>query len=291
MNEKRSEVSLVENRLGTRIFIIPTPELETPNFQIRRLKAEEVAEIQQVPSYKIVRQEPEPEQDYSTPERLKEVAAVGLEQMQTIAPPEVKKTEEPGRFKTFLGKLFGTDQEVVVEEKEKPSPSSQTRKQPSSGGRGNRSRRGGQSRRSNRPQSAQRQQPKKSESTLGQTGGEADGQKPRGQGRAKQSSANRQNRGSRSGRPSSGGARQSSRGRSSGARGRQSNPAGEATADTAKRSEQVADSRTDNPEKTVNTKTAVNEKPESTKPGNDVPQQQVESPGAAAVVEDSVKAG
>jgi ribonuclease E len=291
LNEKRSEVSLVENRLGTRIFIIPTPELETPNFQIRRLRAEEVAEIQQIPSYKIVRQEPEPQQDYSTPERLKEVAAVGLEQMQTTAPPEVRKTEERGRFKTFLGKLFGTEQEVVVEEKEKPAPSAQIRKQPSSGGRGNRSRRGGQTRRSNRPQSAQRQQPKKSESASGQTGGEADGQKPRGQGRAKQSSANRPNRGSRSGGSSSGGARQSSRGRSSGARGRQSNPVSEATADTAQRSEQVADSRPDNPEKTVNTKTAGNEKPDSAKPGNDAPQQQVESPGAAAMVEGSVKSG
>jgi ribonuclease E len=298
LNEKRSEVSLVENRLGTRIFIIPTPAIETPNFEIRRLRSEEVAEIQQVPSYQIERQEPEQQQDYSTPARLKEVAAVGLEQVQTTAPPVVSKPEEPGIIKSFLGKLFGSEKQEAVEEKEKQAAPVPARRQPSSGGgRNNRSRRGGQNRRpgGGRPQGAQKS--KNPDSAPAQKSEESDNQKPRGQGRSRSSSGNRSNRGNRSGSSSSGNPRQSSgRGRSSGSRNRRPNQSDDGNAASAPNAEKDAGNRTEKNDAPTKPQSAPSVKPDSVKPevakvANDAPPKAVESAGVATTAESSVKSG
>ena len=57
LNEKRHEVSLLENRLGTNITIVPTIELETPHFKIQRLRSEDLDEMPDLPSYKTQIQE------------------------------------------------------------------------------------------------------------------------------------------------------------------------------------------------------------------------------------------
>jgi len=57
LNEKRHEVSLLENRLGTNITIVPTIELETPHFKIQRLRSEDLDEMPNLPSYKTEIQE------------------------------------------------------------------------------------------------------------------------------------------------------------------------------------------------------------------------------------------
>src|SRR6185436_15193763 len=41
LNEKRMEVSSIESHICTPIMIIPTPELQTPHYHIRRLRREE----------------------------------------------------------------------------------------------------------------------------------------------------------------------------------------------------------------------------------------------------------
>lgn len=53
LNEKRFELSALESRVGTPIIIVPTPDLETPHFRIRRLRAEEFDTEAQIPSYDI----------------------------------------------------------------------------------------------------------------------------------------------------------------------------------------------------------------------------------------------
>lgn len=53
LNEKRFEITAIESRVGTPIFIIPTPELETPHFGIRRLRSDELEAEGNVLSYQI----------------------------------------------------------------------------------------------------------------------------------------------------------------------------------------------------------------------------------------------
>ncbi len=53
LNEKRFEISGIESRVGTPIVIVPTPDLETPHFRIRRLRAEELEAEGQIASYDI----------------------------------------------------------------------------------------------------------------------------------------------------------------------------------------------------------------------------------------------
>src|SRR3990170_485702 len=53
LNEKRMEITAVESRVGTPIMIIPTSELETPHYHIRRLRIDEYEAEADVPSYEI----------------------------------------------------------------------------------------------------------------------------------------------------------------------------------------------------------------------------------------------
>ncbi len=53
LNEKRFEITAIESRLGTSILIMPTPELETPHFRIKRLRSDELEAEGNVPSYEI----------------------------------------------------------------------------------------------------------------------------------------------------------------------------------------------------------------------------------------------
>ena len=221
LNEKRSEVSMVENRLGTRIVVIPTESLDTPNFQIRRLRAEELLEMEHTPSYMIQQQEQEPESDNIAPVRQQEVAAVGLEQVPTSTPPETRQETEPGLIKSFLGKLFSGNKDIQAEE-EPPSPPAQSPRQSPAPRRSPRNRRPGQSssRRSNQGQTRQRQQQtKQSDPAPAQKSEDSTSTSQRGRGRNKQSSSNRPNRGPRPAGDAAGRSRQSSRNRPANTKG------------------------------------------------------------------------
>lgn len=62
LNEKRMEVSAIESHIGTPIMVLPTPELQTPHYHIRRLRMEEYEKESDVPSYDIDIVEPEEEE-------------------------------------------------------------------------------------------------------------------------------------------------------------------------------------------------------------------------------------
>lgn len=59
LNEKRSAVSDIERNSGVRVLIIPNPHLETPHFEVIRLRDDEVEE-QSVSSYEIELDAPDP---------------------------------------------------------------------------------------------------------------------------------------------------------------------------------------------------------------------------------------
>ncbi|MEE8387150.1 MAG: Rne/Rng family ribonuclease [Acidiferrobacterales bacterium] len=53
LNEKRHELNSMESRLATPVYIIPTADMETPHYRIRRLRSEDVDSEEEIPSYKI----------------------------------------------------------------------------------------------------------------------------------------------------------------------------------------------------------------------------------------------
>ncbi|MGI9310038.1 MAG: Rne/Rng family ribonuclease, partial [bacterium] len=52
LNEKRHEVNQLESRLASRIIIIPSDELASPHFQIKRLRSDEMEALANTPSYR-----------------------------------------------------------------------------------------------------------------------------------------------------------------------------------------------------------------------------------------------
>lgn len=121
LNEKRQEISDIESRLGIPIIIVPSADLETPHYRIKRLKAEEL-EIERVaPSYLIPL-----ETDTSEPGRAPsaptfERPAVG--QLIPVSPSPSIPTNPPptnapnGLIRKILGRLLGGQTK-----KEAPAP-------------------------------------------------------------------------------------------------------------------------------------------------------------------------
>ena len=52
LNEKRHEVNQLESRLASRIVIIPSAQLSSPQFEIKRLRSDELEALSSVPSYR-----------------------------------------------------------------------------------------------------------------------------------------------------------------------------------------------------------------------------------------------
>ncbi len=146
LNEKRHEVNLIEKRLGTRVTIVPTRGLETPHFNIRRLRSEDLSSLPHVPSYQI-----EMEQDTASQESAErriyasaEVAVVDHNQLQSTAPPAPlpAQSARDGFFKRMLSIFTGTtagnpsSDEATADPTTTPRPNQSRRNAPTRQGRG-----------------------------------------------------------------------------------------------------------------------------------------------------------
>ncbi len=149
LNEKRHELNMIENRLGTQIFVIPTDELETPNFRIKRLRSEELAAMPIRPSYEIALElEDDDISSTQAREQPKQEAAVGMDHMQVAArPPLPSKPESQGLLRRWWDKLIASGKEepaVAASEATQPvrqgtparSAQGERRRRPGRGGRG-----------------------------------------------------------------------------------------------------------------------------------------------------------
>ena len=113
LNEKRYELSNIETRIGTPIYIIPTAELVTPHYRIRRLRSEEFEESMDTPSYELEMTEDEPgDAGYPTTPPPVEKAVVSDFTPATAAPmPSPRPVEESG-FMGIIKKMLGLGAEV-----------------------------------------------------------------------------------------------------------------------------------------------------------------------------------
>ncbi len=115
LNEKRFEVNQIENKLGTRIVLIPSPELHGSQFNVQRLRSEDLDSAENtLASHKIKIVSDEDRRGEYTMNRRSRKAAVSLDQIVTAAPPAPVATapaSEGGFFSRLLKKLSGDDAE------------------------------------------------------------------------------------------------------------------------------------------------------------------------------------
>ncbi len=143
LNEKRHEIGLLEQRLGNQVFMIPEKALHTPQYQIKRLRNEQLEDVVGQASYQIKMDEEDAEKIVKPVSRANEKAAVA-----EITPTSVVPTKKsPGFFARLVASLLGGSKQ-----KKPVKKSSQTqgrgRQQPqrrhSTSAQGGARRRGGQ---------------------------------------------------------------------------------------------------------------------------------------------------
>ena len=145
LNEKRSEIHNIEQRMGVQVVLIPNIHMETPNYNITRVRHDDAAEESTRPSYEMV----------ELPSESAEIIAAALEpkvvRLEAVvkgitpaspAPTSTEKVAEEkpslfGRFKSWLGKITEAQIEVA------PEPAARRDASRNMPRRGNRNVRGG----------------------------------------------------------------------------------------------------------------------------------------------------
>ncbi|HUT40273.1 MAG TPA: ribonuclease E [Gammaproteobacteria bacterium] len=118
LNEKRDLLAMLEARHKIAVMLIPTPALETPNFDIQRIRADEVGTGRQQASYDLAltREDVEAQAPFEDVRAEAEVPAV-----RAVAPPAPAPAPaptpvpaaagadaKPGLLKRVFGSLFGS---------------------------------------------------------------------------------------------------------------------------------------------------------------------------------------
>ncbi|WP_435216425.1 Rne/Rng family ribonuclease [Luminiphilus sp. nBUS_07] len=178
LNEKRSAVNDIENSSGVRVLIIPNPHMETPHFDVIRLRDDEVEETTTL-SYEVAIEAPDPiavRDEVSavpaapqplvrgvTPQGPAPVAAEPEETTQPAEPvntapkPAAEAPQKAGMLSRMWGALFApatTEEPNAAEENEAVATASEENPEPKENSNRQRRSRGGRNRtRSRRPES------------------------------------------------------------------------------------------------------------------------------------------
>ena len=118
LNEKRNAITKIELRTRVRIFILPDDSLETPNFEVMRLRDDSPEALSGQSSYEMAPEESEEVQPVSATRSLvREEAAVKTSNAERAAPPPEKtataasapalKKAQPSLFKGLVKSLVG----------------------------------------------------------------------------------------------------------------------------------------------------------------------------------------
>jgi ribonuclease E len=126
LNEKRDLLAMLEARHKIAVMLIPTPALETPNFDVQRIRADEAGTMRPQASYDLAmtREDVEAQQPLDDSRAEAEVPAV-----RTVSPPApapmapvaAPEPARPGLLKRVFGNLFGNSGDTV-----QPKPAERT---------------------------------------------------------------------------------------------------------------------------------------------------------------------
>jgi ribonuclease E len=134
LNEKRELLVGLESRHHVLVMLIPTPALETPGYDIQRIRRDELPESSSERSYHLVSEEPEAE---ATPEMVATRPVAEQPAVKTVAPmspaPEHKPVSKPaaagkpGLLPRLFSSLFGrTEEQPQPAKRDKPRRSQQS---------------------------------------------------------------------------------------------------------------------------------------------------------------------
>jgi ribonuclease E len=134
LNEKRESLLQLEHRHNIRIHLIPNPNMETPKYEIRRIKTEEMPN-NLTPSYKVAHKVKEDIDELSLPHaKIEDIDEPAIKTFSHSSPAPKAKKDTEGLIKRLWAAVFGAT--------DKPLP--QTREKKQHGGRPqNRTRRRG----------------------------------------------------------------------------------------------------------------------------------------------------
>lgn len=156
LNEKRENIMRIEKRQGVRILLIANASLDTPRYEVTRVRSDEATQLGDKPSYELALEvdtvaEPLPISQPRPPGEAPLVRVADRPAPPMVAPrePSTDEKRSGGFLRQFLATLFGTAGDTGAEAAndaqrdgagaERREPSERRRN-----GRGGRSRRGGQ---------------------------------------------------------------------------------------------------------------------------------------------------
>lgn len=160
LNEKRGVLSEIEQQTKTRVIVVPNANMETPHFEVQRVRDDEMDGNPTV-SYKIELPEAENE-PVSEPRHQQpsvQQAAVQVARPPAAAPAPEKTAEKPANtnlegigsvLKRWIGTLFGSTATPAEPEPETPARKQRNNGQKNRRSRNNNQRRGNSNNRSNR---------------------------------------------------------------------------------------------------------------------------------------------
>jgi len=153
LNEKRKIIAAIEKRRKVKVVLVPHPELETPHFEILRLREEDVTEHRSFELKIESNEEEAPTSRAYTPPAAKsssEQPAVQAIQAPTAPAPVAKKKDskddKPGLLKRIFNFLFGSDDK---DKKKKGGKQQNNKGRRNNQRQGNRNKRRPQNRRNN----------------------------------------------------------------------------------------------------------------------------------------------
>ena len=153
LNEKRVPIHEIEQRSKVRVVIVPIPQLDTPHFEVQRLRDDEISQKVEL-SYKIQAEKTEDPSSHTTPP----IAPAQKAAVQNITPKpapaaaptttdSADSSPSPAKSSGLIAKLldfFGTNKEEEKEEKEQKSQPEKTSNRNSSSRQPQGQNRGGQ---------------------------------------------------------------------------------------------------------------------------------------------------
>ncbi len=156
LNEKREVLVNLENRHKLDVILIPTPKLETPHYEIKRVRSDELEGEEAAVSHQLLAEkevEGEPEEHIGTA-RPVEMEKPAVQLVAHTAPAPIIQREpaapasSPGLLRRMWGSLFGKSVEIEPQTETPEKPEQPARRPRDTGeGRSGRARTGGSRRR------------------------------------------------------------------------------------------------------------------------------------------------
>ncbi|HHB93256.1 MAG TPA: Rne/Rng family ribonuclease [Thioploca sp.] len=123
LNEKRQAVLEIENRQNINILLIPNPNMDTPMYEVHRVRLDSKNENEKI-SYKLI---PPPKQpditDYSSSNQSETPEEPAVKGVTHNAPPVLTKSKSPGLMKRFWSKMFSKEKSEINIIPPRPAPS------------------------------------------------------------------------------------------------------------------------------------------------------------------------